>query len=351
MAGLAGRLAALREMSNVTPVIEIDAILATLARAPEQTAALATLVAVDGSSYRRPGARLLMLSDGTRIGSISGGCLEEDIQLRARQVLESGKSEIAIYDTTNENDLVWGVGLGCSGIVQIFIEQIPPNRPAWISILAENRKANRATALAVAYRENALGIFGTHLSETPAPNPLPGIFRETIAALPRLVLFGAGDDAQPVVRLAKETGWRVTVVDSRAAYATPLRFPRADSVVVAAAEECATRLALDDQTHVVVMTHRFAEDVKLLAMLLARPLAYLGVLGPRKRTDRVLTQLAGEGFVPRTETLERLCAPVGLDLGATTPETIALSILAELQCSLTGRTPIHLRDRVAPIHG
>jgi xanthine/CO dehydrogenase XdhC/CoxF family maturation factor len=179
----------------------------------------------------------------------------------------------------------------------------------------------------------------------------PGIFVETVAALPSLVVFGAGDDAQPVTRLAKATGWRVTVVDSRSAYATVARFPEADSVIVANPEECATRLPLDRQTRVVVMTHRFGEDVKLLGLLLARPLAYLGVLGPRKRTDRILTELGEQGFVPSAEARERLCAPVGLDLGATTPETIALSILAELQCSLTGRTPIHLRDRTAPIHG
>lgn len=339
-------------MSNVTSVIEIDAILAALASAPEQTAALATLVAVEGSSYRRPGARLLMLDDDTRIGSISGGCLEEDIQLRARRVLSSGKSETAIYDTTNENDLVWGVGLGCRGVVQIFIEQIPQNRPAWISVLAENRRMNRATYLAVVYQRNTAGFSGTQLVEALTHSTsTTGIFLETITALPQLVVFGAGDDAQPVVRLAKETGWRVTVVDSRAAYATPARFPQADTVMVASTEECATVLALDDNTRVVVMTHRFAEDVKLLAMLLTKRLAYLGVLGPRKRTDRVLTQLREEGFVPQPETLESLCAPVGLDLGATTPETIALSIAAELQCSLTGRTPIHLRDRAAPIHG
>jgi len=219
-------------------------------------------------------------------------------------------------------------------------------------VLADNRRANRDTSLAVVYREHATGFRGTHLlAALPRNLSGPGPFQETVEPLPLLVLFGAGDDAQPVVRLAKETGWRVTVVDSRAAFATPARFPQADTVVVANAEAGATGLMLDDKTHVVVMTHRFAEDVKLLAALLTRPLAYLGVLGPRKRTDRVLAQLDEGGFVPRPETLERLCAPVGLDLGATTPETIALSIVAELQCSLTGRTPIHLRDRAAPIHG
>jgi xanthine dehydrogenase accessory factor len=333
-------------------VIEIDAIIAALSGAPGQPAALATLVAVEGSSYRRPGARLLVLADDRRVGSISGGCLEEDVLLRARRVLESGRSETAVYDTTDENDLVWGVGLGCRGVVQIFIEPISMDQPHWIAVLAANRAANLATKLAVIYGENFGGLLGTHLcEELPRKLSGPGTFVETIATLPRLVIFGAGDDAQPLVRLAKETGWRVAVIDSRGNYATAMRFPDADSITVASAEESVTRLKLDDQTHVVVMTHRFAEDVKLLGALLARPLAYLGVLGARKRTDRVLAELGERGFVFSPEILDRLCAPVGLDLGATTPETIALSIVAELQCSLAGRTPIHLRDRVAPIHG
>jgi xanthine/CO dehydrogenase XdhC/CoxF family maturation factor len=187
--------------------------------------------------------------------------------------------------------------------------------------------------------------------EVPLATGIPRVFEQLIAPPPLLILFGAGDDAQPLVRIAHQVGWRVTVVDSRAAYATAARFPESDVVVVATPEELEGRLKTDGETFVVLMTHRFAEDEKLLRKLLQGPLAYLGVLGPRQRTDRLLAQLAGEGLVANPDTLKKLCAPVGLDLGSTTPETIALSILAELQCSLTGRTPIHLRDRNAPIHG
>ncbi len=338
-------------MIKVSSVIEIDAILAALVRVPAQPAVLATLVAVEGSSYRRPGARLLVLADGTGVGSISGGCLEEDLRQRTGRVLETGRSETVTYDTTDENDLVWGVGLGCRGVVQIFLELIPSNRPRWLSVLAENRAANRATSLAIVHQNKTGEACGTHLREALPRDTDAGVFFETIAPLPLLVVFGAGDDVKPVVRLARETGWRVVVVDSREGYATPARFPEADSVMVAGAADGSVERVLNNQAYVVVMTHRFAEDVELLAMLLARPLAYLGVLGPRKRTDRVLAELDQKGFVPLPETLERLCAPVGLDLGSTTPETIALSILAELQCLRAGRTPIHLRDRTAPIHG
>jgi xanthine dehydrogenase accessory factor len=331
---------------------EINAILTALAEAPRQKAALATLVAVEGSSYRRPGARLLVLSDGQRLGSISGGCLEDDIVFRANQVLESGQPVTVTYDTTSENDIVWGVGLGCQGVVRVFIEVVPTDRPKWISVLTQNRITRCATALSIAHGEAFTGLRATHLSEElPAGMLKHGIFEEVIAPPPSLFIFGAGDDARPLVRLAKEVGWCVTVSDSRAAYATRSRFPDADEIVVAPAEEVDDRLALDEKSFVVLMTHRFAEDAKLLPRLLSQPLAYVGVLGPRKRTDRLLAQLASEGQVALPETQNRLFAPVGLDLGSTTPETIALSILAELQSCLTGRSPMHLRDRSAPIHG
>lgn len=333
-------------------MIEIDAILASLQRAPGQCAALATLVSVRGSSYRRPGARLLLLADGTRVGSISGGCLEEDVFLRAQRVLASGKPDRVTYDTTDENDLVWGVGLGCQGVVEIFLEPIPTQRPDWIAALAAARAANQPVRLAVKYHGDAAATLGTRLLAPTEPAAAgPGIFLETIEPAPRLVVFGAGDDARPVVHLATLMGWHVTVADSRAGYASAERFPAARAVIVAPAEEAPAAVGLAPADSVVVLTHRYAEDVKLLAGLLPRPLAYLGVLGPRKRTDRILAQLAASGVQPHPETLERLHGPVGLDLGGTTAETIALSILAEVQCARTGRHATPLRDRLAPIHG
>ncbi len=330
---------------------EIPAILAALAAAPGEPAALATLVRVEGSSYRRPGARLLLLANGARLGSISGGCLEDDIVLRAQRVLASGKPELAVYDTTEENDLVWGVGLGCHGVVRIFIELLPIARPAWVDVLRQNLHARRSTALTVVYDGDHTGVRGTQLAgESPTTDPVAGVFRETVAAPPSLVIFGAGEDARPLVRLAKEIGWHVTVVDSRPAYAAPARFPEADAVVAGSAES-AGGMPVNGSTFAVIMTHRYHEDVKLLRALLPKSLAYLGMLGPRKRTDRILTELQAGGFTPDAAMLARLHAPVGLDLGATTPEGVALAILAELQSRLANRAPIHLRDRPGPIHG
>ena len=329
---------------------ELPRILATLAQASDEPAALATLVRVEGSSYRRPGARLLLLDNGARIGSISGGCLEDDVVLRAQRVLSSGQPETAVYDTTAENDLVWGVGLGCQGVVHIFIEPVPVVRPLWLETLRENLRAPRETALGVVYAGN--GSRRTFLAnEMPAGVNSSDVFCEKISIPPSLVIFGAGEDARPLVRLAKEVGWHVTVVDSRPAYATASRFPKADLVVNTPANQATIQLVPDNSGFAVIMTHRYSEDLALLRQLLHQPITYLGLLGPRKRTDRLLGQLRTEGFAPSEPMLAKLHAPIGLDLGGNTPETVALAIMAEMQCWLTGRKPIHLRDRAAPIHG
>ena len=327
---------------------EIEKILAALAGTPPAPAALATLVRVTGSSYRRPGARLLVLKGHSPIGSISGGCLEEDIILRAERVLATGQAETAVYNTTSENDLVWGVGLGCQGIVHIMIEPVPIMRPEWIKVLAENLRTGHPTTLRTTYEgTSALGTTLASNGNRPALNS----FQEKINAAPALLLFGAGDDARPLVRLAKELGWHVTVTDARAAYATAARFPAADRIVITPGEKIAEPDPTTRALFAVVMTHRYTEDLNLLRRLLPQSLAYLGVLGPRQRTDRLLTQLRAEGFSPDPTMLARLHAPVGLDLGGSTPETVALAIMAEMQCRLSGRSPIHLRDRAQPIHG
>ncbi len=328
---------------------ELSAILKLLAGRGDAPATLATLVGVEGSSYRRPGARLLLLTDGTRTGSISGGCLEEDVLERMRRVLVTGSPELAVYDTTAENDLVWGVGLGCQGVVRILIERLSVPAPRWVDVLGANLANRRETALVVDF--GGANLTGTRLAAGPPPTSAgPAVFLETIPAPPALYVFGAGDDARPLVRIAKDLGWHVTVADGRAAYATAARFPEADAIVTAPAAGLVDRLGFDERSFAVVMTHRYAEDLHLLRALLPRPLAYLGLLGPRKRTDRLLTQLAAGGFAPDPKMLAKLHAPVGLDLGGTTPEVVALAILAEVQARLAGRVPGFLRERSGPIH-
>jgi xanthine/CO dehydrogenase XdhC/CoxF family maturation factor len=313
---------------------------------------LATLVTVAGSSYRRPGARLLYTPAGVRLGSISGGCLEEDILIRAARVAATGIAELAIYDTTAENDLVWGVGLGCHGVVQILLEKLPPTLPGWARVLGANLGAHRPTSLAVVWRAPDPARLGTYpAGELPPLPATAGVFLENIAPPTRLIVYGAGDDAQPLVRLAAELGWHVTVADPRAAFATAARFPTADAIVAAPARELVARTAPPPDALAVVMTHHYVHDVPLLRDLLPRPLVYLGLLGPRPRAERIVSDLAKNGLVITDGDRARLHAPVGLDLGAETPEDVALSILAEMRATLARRDARPLRERLKPIHG
>lgn len=328
---------------------ELAAILQALQSPNSGNAVLATLVSVEGSSYRRPGARLLLTESGVRVGSISGGCLEEDVLMRARQVAETGRAETVVYDTTSENDLVWGVGLGCHGVVRVLIERLE-GRPAWLKALAENFAAGRATELAVVHRGADSAGMGSRLgSRQPGEDPA-AIFFETVPPPTTLAIFGAGDDVQPLARMAHELGWRVSVADPRPAFATSTRFPTADRVVSAPATELVARVAPPADGLAVVMTHHYVHDVPLLRALLPRPLAYLGLLGPKKRAERILTELEREIGPLTSEQRARLHAPVGLDLGADTPEQVALAIMAEMQAALAGRDARPLRERSRPIH-
>ena len=330
---------------------ELQAIVRALQTPSAGASVLATLATVEGSSYRRPGARLLVLSDGTRIGSISGGCLEEDVLSRARQVASTGRAETVVYDTTTENDLVWGVGLGCHGVVRVVIEKLPPH-PAWAAALSANFATRRATPLAVVHQASTPGQLGTCLAvDLPAARlPDTEVFLNTVTPPTSLFLFGAGDDAQPLVRLADELGWHVTVADPRAAFATGARFPTAGALVVAPAAELAARAAPGADSLAVVMTHHYVHDVPILRELLQRPLAYLGLLGPKKRSEKILSDLAADGLVVTPEMRARLHAPVGLDLGADSPPQVALAILAEMQAALAQRGARPLRERTRPIH-
>jgi xanthine/CO dehydrogenase XdhC/CoxF family maturation factor len=308
---------------------------------------LATLVSVEGSSYRRPGARMLISAGRRRIGSISGGCLEEDLVERSARVRSTGRPEVVTYDTTTENDLVWGVGLGCHGIVRILLEPVAP-RPPWALAAAENLRAGRSTELAVVW-ENAGGALGTGLAGATAAGEA-GIFTESVSAPTALAIFGAGDDARPLARIAVELGWSVTVADPRPSMLTGARFPGAAGLVLGPADELAARAAPPPGSLAVIMTHHYRHDLPLLRHLLALPLAYLGLLGPRVRAERLLGEIAAGGLAITPEMRSRLHAPVGLDLGADSPGEVALSIIAEMRASLSGRDARPLRDRSLPIH-
>lgn len=332
-------------MSSAREIQEI------LAAAGERPAALATLIAVAGSSYRQVGARCLVLSNGNAIGSISGGCLEEDVRQRAAKVLATGEPQVMVYDTAQENDLVWGTGLGCQGEVKVFFERLPSPRPLWMQRLSENFVQRRDTHLRIVYEGSDARLLGTHLSEGAPAEPDLKFVEERLAAPPSIVIFGAGDDAMPLVEFASRLGWHVVVLDSRAPYATRERFPQAHETYVCDADVGVQHPSIDERSLVIVMSHRYRSDLAFLRTILTRPIAYLGILGPRQRTQRMLDELASEGTTLSEHVQQRLYAPVGLDLGGASPETVALSIIAELQAIQSGRLPQHLRDSRRPIHG
>jgi xanthine dehydrogenase accessory factor len=359
-------------------------------RARGERAAIATVVRVRGSTYRREGARLLILADGRTLGSISGGCLEGDVAEQAQEVIATGRPRLLSYDLTSDDDAVWGLGLGCNGAIDVFVEPVSrdggpgPDLPALLAdTIADRRRLAMATVVVGPEGGPAPGARIVVPEEGPPQGTtgdrdldarmaaaaraqldagrsksvavdMPGgegtLFIEVAAPPLPLLVCGAGHDAAPLVRLAHQLGWWVTVADSRPAFASRDRFPEADEVILAEDRDVARKARIDRHTFVVVMTHNFLHDLALLRGLLASPARYIGLLGPRARTERLLKDLAKEGVVLDDAQRARLYGPVGLDLGAESPEEIALSILAEILAVRNGRRVSSLRGRPGPIH-
>ncbi|MBE7540342.1 MAG: XdhC family protein [Opitutaceae bacterium] len=338
-----------RHLEKHPGVTEISEIVHCLSQPDVYPAALATLVTVRGSSYRRPGARLLLTAQGARTGSISGGCLEEDVLQHARTVLATGKPVVVTYDTTEENDLLWGVGLGCHGVVEIFIERLS-HPPVWVGVLRENQARRQTTRLWVRFRGGALSEQGTHLAGDGRDAPLADVFDQSIRSPVALHVLGAGDDARPLVQFASQLGWRVTVADPRSAFATAARFPLAHRVAVMPAAVASETLAPDSDSAAVIMTHHYVHDLPLLGAVLPLPYFYVGLLGPRKRAERLLGDLASKGCPITSAQRARLHGPVGLDLGSDAPEAVAVAIIAEILAIRNARDARPLRDRALPIH-
>lgn len=358
--------------------------------------AVATVVSVAGSSYRRPGARMLVGEAGTRAGTISAGCLESDVIAHAQRAIRTSAATLAEYNTTSGSDeMAWGLGLGCNGIVRVLVEPVgsrslylealrrsdaacvsvatvyqcapsertsAPARPATVArlVISEEgdlRHENMSGAMAAMLESEVRAL--THGGGRSAARSwdvdgvTPEIFIETLRPPIRLVVFGAGPDALPVVEFAHALGWRTEVVDPQARPGSRSRFAAADRVVLSRPEDVGTRVSITPRTMTLLMSHDYAHDLVLLRFLLASPARYIGVVGPRTRTERMLRQLAAadEPFRREATTLERVHAPAGLDIGADGPAEIALSIVAEMRALLDGRRGGLLRERRGSIHG
>ena len=364
-------------------MMELRHILERTASHLDDDAVLATLVDVKGSGYRLAGARMLIDGSGKSIGTVSGGCLEADVLERAKEVRRSGKPTVVTYDTTKDDISVFGLGMGCRGVVRVLLEAARNNDAlSFIRMCFERRETGAITTLISNTGSGDLAL-GARVFSGTADNGYRTSFaelnglstivsRDVLAALREnrsrsvvysdkdgsleffhevinpptaIQIFGAGHDAVPLARLAAHLGWRISVIDHRSAFADAARFPEADEIVVSRPETISDDFFTDVNSVAVVMNHNYDADLAVLRRLLGSTCRYIGVLGPKERTGKLLDNLG-----VRESALPNLYAPVGLDIGAATPEGIALSIVAEIQAVLSGRDGGFLKKRKGSIY-
>ncbi|WP_061238691.1 XdhC family protein [Ectopseudomonas composti] len=355
-------------------------------------AVLATVVKVEGSAYRRPGARMLIPLYGGTVGTISGGCLESEVAKKAWWLTDGGDAVVRRYSTATEDDdddqdAALTFGLGCNGTVHVLLERHSAEQPlAVLDLLRRVRESGQAGAVATvigSYR-NARVRVGERLYLHPALTDRSRlldpaldaevradlqqslsqrrsslrsyrdergeieVFCEYLAPQRRLVIFGAGHDAQPLTHMAKLLDWHVTVVDGRAHFARAERFPDADAVLQVDARPPYDLHALTDGALVAIMSHSYSQDRHWLGHVLQGSPAYIGQLGPRDRTERLLGEISQN--TRQLPALDRLHYPIGLDIGGDTPESVATAILAEMTAALNQRDGGMLKHRQAAIH-
>lgn len=343
--------------------------IAALAGAGER-ATLATVVRIAGSSYRRPGAKLLIEPTGITLGGVSGGCLEADVRENALTALRDGRARLLAYETGGDEQTMWGLGLGCNGSIDVFVQPLGKDAAAvravrdrlrgdgGFAIASTIAPSDRAGAVIVAGGGGTVGSTGDATLDravaataaralaggTPALDEHGGVrvFVDVLTPPPWVLVCGAGDDAMPVARFAAQVGFRVAVADHRPAYLTTERFPDAARLLAGRSDAPFDDLPAGSDTYAVVMNHSLLHDREWSRRLLARDTRYVGLLGPRDRTEQIVEAI-GAGR-------DRVFGPVGLDLGADGPEQVALSVVAELLTVHAGRSPGHLRDRGAAIH-
>ena len=349
--------------------------------------ALATVVHVEGSSYRRPGARMLIEDDGQLTGAISGGCLEGDALRKALLVITEKRSRLVTYDTMDDDDAKFGVGLGCNGIIQVLIEPIDianPNNPiqylrtinekrqkaVLITLFSLQDKKDPQYGTCLLLKEDGNVIYNTPVLKDVliadakdamttqissfknyiSDNHNLTAFIEMIKPPVSVVIVGAGNDVVPLVEMADILGWETTVVDGRANYAKKERFVSACQVLVSKPEQVLDQIAIDENTVFLLMTHNYNYDMAMLKQLLQKNISYIGMLGPKKKRERMLNELKDEGLTFSQQQLSVLHSPVGLDIGAETSEEIALSILAEIKALFAGKDVQSLRTLKEVIH-
>jgi len=361
----------------------------TRAAGEGQVSVLATVVRTEGSTYRRIGARLVALPDGSHVGVVSAGCMESDVVLRAAGVRSSGAVELMSYDTRSPEDLLWGSGSGCGGMTELLLEPLDPElalaKAERFRMVAGSRRRGvlatviRAVGFALRSGDQAVLPHATAslMGFDDAPAPLQAIVQATarhqlsagtsvavhhvwgkqdldiayeVCAPPiRICVCGASPDAAPLVALAKWVGWQVMLIDHRPALLSPERWPEVNCLLVRSPDDVSAAVRSVACDAAVIMNHHYERDLNFLAAWLGSDVPYIGMLGPRRRTAEMLVTLASRA-VPLDRVEHRIHAPVGLDLGGETAEEVGLAIIAEVRASVAGRGGGPLRNRHAPIH-
>ena len=324
------------------------------ARAALEPLVLCTVIRTGGSTYAKPGAQMLIAADGEYAGLLSGGCLEGDLREHARDVAATGNARIVSYDLRSNTDQLFGLGAGCEGAMDILLTRVGAAED-WqpLEYLADSARRGEVCRLGFVTVSASAAIpvgftftpgsdaFVLREAASSAPanslitlaHPDVELFIAAIPAPPRLLLAGGGPDARPVATLGAFLGWRLTVADHRAAYLLPERFPPGTTLVEIRADEIAKALRLDDFSAAIVMSHHLDSDLQYLRALARSQVPYIGLLGPAARREKLLGDLGDDARHLRP----RLRAPVGLDIGGRSPESIALSIIGEVHAVLAGR--------------
>lgn len=359
---------------------ELPALLASAAALRRQQRAflLATVVNTRGSAYRRPGARLILDESGATAGSVSAGCLEADLARRGWWRTSGRAAVLLTYDANAEDELGWGLGVGCNGVIELMLERVAPDAPDPLAFHAACLAAERPGVLATLHHAGSSAAPFSRLSldaggevvttlpggeardwllaeardalrrghTRPASSP-DGALRaliEVIAPPPALFLFGTHPDAVPVAALARSLGWRVAVCAPQERWETRQRFADVETPLLRQPDEIRAAVDACHQPAAVVMNHDVDRDRLVLGALLRSKARYIGVLGPRRRTDQMLDDLARAAPVPLRDR-QRIHAPIGLAIGAETPHEIALAIVAEVKATLSGASGCFLRDQ------
>jgi xanthine/CO dehydrogenase XdhC/CoxF family maturation factor len=336
-------------------------------------AALATVVRVHGSSYRSPGARMLITDDGRWTGCISGGCLEGDALRKARQVMNDSCAITVTYDTREESNQNLGISLGCNGVIDVLIEPVnPADNPinlfetfidskeplALATVISSSRIASKillpknSSHINTQLADDLNSIFESKKSEVKSyffEGEQAEVFIELIQPTISLLIFGGGFDARPVSKLAQMLGWNVQITDECVAHLAPVFFP--DAKLSLCQREFVDRdFEITPRTACILMSHNYEYDRDVLRKLIKTEAPYIGMLGPRKRFDKMQEEFQLEGVLLSENDFDRIHSPIGIDIGAEAPDEIAVSIIAEIQAKFAKRDGGFLKSQNGPIH-